>query len=235
MVVTFEMNPDAPILITYCSGSKVTYDEPVPGWQLYNGPRWRIIRKALSIDVIDRHVYILSGYLGLAPASTDLTMYDLGMIPEKDFYKNYPQTNQKLEEILESCPNPIHLALTRLYRGMIRDDLLSHERITIHPGSIGELTSAVRTVALQIASYYPDMGPSAESTVKPTPRPMGKKEYSPIKEFSFGGYKIYILPEGVNIGTLSQRLANSTLKVGLPPILEGIVAEPDNIILYEAC
>ena len=64
-----ELNPEAPILIIGERASISADQGEVPGWARFSGIIWTDIRKRLPPELMEEHIYIISGYNGLTKSS----------------------------------------------------------------------------------------------------------------------------------------------------------------------
>ena len=221
MSCEFEMHPDAPILVTFCASTKEDYGKDVPAWQLFSGPRWSIIRE-LSVDVLEHHVYVLSGYFGISGADEKWPMYSMGSVLTAEFLKSYNEINAILDDLLTTRKNPIHFSLQKDWLELVDDSILTNPKCVVYGGSLGALTSGVKETVNLIKTFYPDHTVSAKQVLLSREAPKHTPEVFSL--MSFAGYEIFtaISAEG-DIEGLTR---------GLPPILRGILEEPNYSVYH---
>ena len=131
------------MLVLACSSTKRTDEEILPAWQRYDGPIWRVLRKNVPMDVIERDVMVLSARYGLISANEPIADYDQRMTRERASELK-PATTTVLRKLLSRKDDSLVLVLGKDYLTAVEDTLLSDHRVEVARGPIGHQLHRVK-------------------------------------------------------------------------------------------
>ena len=155
----------------------------------------------------------------------------------------FASVNGELQTLVENTQNPIKIALAGKYLPIIDDDFHNHPRITVCQNQFYKLSELIKDTVEEILGFYPSFNRGVPTFSAPAIREKGpsgtavvsNEHKLPISEQFFGGYQIYNLPKGTNAEAFAALVLEHTdleLEVGLPPILEGLLEEPNHVTLH---
>lgn len=125
-------------LILSCSATKRTTDGLLPALTRYDGPAYRVLRRAMRELPQERHprIAILSARFGLIAGDTPIPWYDCLMTPERATTLT-PIVRRDLRTWLQSDVTDLCITLGRAYRPVLGDIPAGSWRITEAQGGIG--------------------------------------------------------------------------------------------------
>lgn len=133
------------LLILSCSTTKRTTEGELPALTRYDGPAYRVLRKALRDLPQKDHprIAILSARFGLIASDTPIPWYDCRMTPERAAVL-MPAVQRDLHAWLHPDVTDIFITLGRAYRPVLGDMPLGEWHITEAQGSIGMRLGQIR-------------------------------------------------------------------------------------------
>lgn len=126
------------LFILSCSATKRTTDGELPALTRYDGPAYRVLRRALRDLPHERHprVAILSAQFGLIASDTIIPWYDCRMTPERAVSLT-PAVQRDLHTWMQPDVKDIFITLGRAYRLVLGDIPAGSWRVTEAQGGIG--------------------------------------------------------------------------------------------------